>query len=172
MFLRSEFIIYEENESLIEFRDNRSTLFVSFLIDLSIFLICFLAAMQDPMVLGIFILAIGILALAHGIAPLLFQRKIVIHKNRKELFFIGGAKRFFLKSAKIQFSQVSHILIKETFESSRGEGEFSGGKDKIYLVLNGRDDINIENSCGDMYTNEFAYKLSEAIGCKVVCERF
>ena len=135
-------------------------------------MICLLAAMQDLAVTGIFMLGIGVLALAHGIAPLLYQRKIVIHKIRKELFFTGGAKRFFLQSEKIQFSQISHILIKETYESSRGEGEFSGGKDKIYLVINGRDDINIENSCGDMYTNEFAYKLSEAIGCKVVCERF
>ena len=172
MFLRSEFIIYEENESLIELRDSQSTLYLSFLIDLSIFLICFFAAMQDLWVIGIFLLGIGGLALAHGIAPLLFQRKIVIHKIREELFFTGGAKRFFLQSEIIQFSQVSHILIKETYESSRGDGEFSGGKDKIYLVIKGRDDINIENSCDEIYTNEFAYKLSEAIGCKVICERF
>jgi len=172
MLLRSDFIVYEENEILIEFRENQSTLYISCLIDLTIFLICFAAAMQDLIVIGVFMLGIGVLALAHGIAPLLLQRKIVIQKIKKELSFTGGAKRFLLRSENIQFSQISHILIKETYESSRGENEFSGGKDKIYLVLKNRNDINIENSCNDMYTNDFTYKLSQAIGCKAICERY
>ena len=172
MFCRSEFIIYEENNNLLEFRDNQRTLFVSFSVDLSFFLVCLAWAMQDLVVIGTFMLSIGALSLVHGIAPLFFQRKIIVQKNRKELSFTGGAKRFLLKTEIIQFSQVSHILIKETYESSRSGRNYSGGKDKIYLVLKEGNDINIENSSGDMYTNEFSNTQSEAIGCKVICERF
>ena len=174
MLLRSEFYIHKENEDVLEFREKQSTLYVSCLIDISIFLVSFIGVSQivDVQMVSLFLIGVGGLALAHGIGPLIIQRKIAIDKNKLEILFTGGIKRFFLRSELIKFSQVRHIVIKETYESSRGENEFSGGKDRIYLALKGRRDLKIEDSCGDIYTNEFTRKLAETIGCQVVSLRF
>jgi hypothetical protein len=44
-------------------------------------------------------------------------------------------------------------------------------KDTIYLKLMNEGKYKIAVSMSEIYTNEFTHKLSELIGCKVICER-
>ena len=84
MFLRSEFYIVKEDQEKLVFHERQSTLVFSCLIDLAIFLvfiICSGLAFHSDIGASIFMGGIGILALAHGAGPLLFQRKIVPGKQ-------------------------------------------------------------------------------------------
>ena len=175
MFLGSRFHKSTDNEETIEFREYRSTLVFIFLFDLA----CFLAASgsvylyleKTPATIAI-VACIGVWAILDGLLPLLIQRRIVIDRKIKTLFYTGGAARFFFKTFEIPVSEISNVVIKETAESAYSEERGPDGKDIIYLAIRGRNDLKIDAAMDESYLNAFACELSEKIGCGVVSRRF
>ncbi len=176
MFLGSRFHKSMDNEETTEFREYRSTLIFIFLFDLACFLAAFGAVYlyleKTPATIAM-VACIGIWAILDGLLPLLIQRRILIDRKSKTLFYVGGAARFFFKTRKIPISDISGVVIKETAESSlSSEEEGPQGKDIIYLAIRGRNDLKIDAAMDESYLNSFAYELSEKIGCGMVSRRF
>ena len=175
MFLESRFYKSMDNEEKIEFREYRSTLTFIFLFDLACFLaasgLVYLYLEKTPATIAM-AACIGVWALLDGLLPLLVQRRIVIDRKSKTLFYTGGAARFFFKTLNIPISDISNVVIKETAESALRQKRGSSGKDIIYLAIRGRNDLKIDAAMDEFYLNDFAYELSEKIGCRVVTQRF
>ncbi len=177
MFLGSRFHKTIDDEKTTVFREQLSTLFFICLFDISVFsaaLVLVHRYLEFNAVTTALLAVIGVWAILDGLLPLLIQRRIMIDRKSKTLFYTGGAARFFFKTLKIPISDIGSVVIKETAESAFSKKrEVDGdGKDIIYLAVRGRNDLKIDAAMDESYLNALAYELSETIGCSVVTRRF
>ena len=159
-----QYKICKENDDVLEFRYNKKHLYFNLVIGLSLFVYCILRWIDSIAILAA--ISIGVLFLLLGASPIFSNRIIIIDKKKKEIMFVVGARRFYSKTKVIHFNQINHIEISDrTLQNEKFV------QDTIYLILKGENKVKLGDSCSEEYSNKFTYKLSESIGCKVVCVR-
>ncbi len=166
---QSEFFVYRENDDSLEFRRKKSQLYIYLVIGIILFLFPLLISIDT--LSSLFTISLGVFFLLIGIVPVLESRKIIIDKTNMKIQINIGMGKFLFRSKTIQFSQVKNIEIKESPLCYR-DVDGDEIKDTIYLKLNGENDVKIATSSSDIFSNEFTHKLSQTIGCRVVCVRW
>lgn len=149
---------------MLELRYNSKHLYFNLVVGLALFAYFTLNGIDSIAML--FAVSVGVLFLLPGMAPIFSNREIIIDKNKKELLFIVGAKRFYSKKKIIPFNKISHIEIRD--RSLKNDNLVN---DTIYLNLNGENKVKLEGSLSEDYSNIFTVKLSESIGGMIVCVR-
>lgn len=166
-----ELVIVKENESILEYRYNRKLLYVNlaFMTFFALYIISYASEIL-PME---FMFLVALLPLSLGVVPLLFGRRLVVDKQAKRVTLILSFGFVEIRSRMIDFSKIRHIEINESALGVSGHprGWIHDMKDTIYLNLHGENKVKLTVSKSDLYSNEFTYKLSEAIGCKVITAR-
>ena len=160
-----QYKISKEDDEILEFRHNQKHLYFNIVIGLALF--AYFTIIWKDSIAYLFAFSVGALFLILGIAPLFYNREIIIDKKKKEFIFIVGARRFYSRKKIIHFDKINHIEIcASPFETG---GDIEAIKDTIYLNLKGENKLKLGISCSEDYSNILTYKLSESIGCKVVC---
>jgi hypothetical protein len=164
----NEFQIYKESDNILEFRYSRNLIYMYLGCCIILYIIILVKAIGR--VPAIYLLSLGIILLFIGLIPLIANRKIIVDKNKKKLVLSVGVGKLIRSMKVIKFSQIRYVGIKESllgFETAMMQDM----KDTIYLALRNENNVKLAVSKSDIYSNELTHKLSEAIGCKVVCDR-
>ena len=158
----TQFKIFKEDDEVLEFNYNQKHLYFNMLIGFIAFAYCVIR--WNDSIAFLFAISVGIMFLLLGVVPIFYKKAIIISKIREELRIIIGVRWIYSKEMIVPFTQINHI---EIDESSLSSGDFH--KDTIYLNIKERNKLKLGTSCSEEYSNKFTYKLSETIGCKVIC---
>ena len=160
----TQYKILKEDDEVLEFSYNQKHLYFNMLVGFVFFAYCVIRWKDSIAFLAAF--SAGFIFFLLGVVPLVFKKAIIINKKREELRIITGVRWIYSKEMVVAFNRINHIELDENFFSS---GDFY--KDTIYLNIKERHKLKLGTSCSEEYSNKFTYKLSETIGCKVICQK-
>ncbi len=163
----AEYKIIQNDEAILVFRKERIQVYAFLIIGIISFVFCLMVPTNS--IEYWYFVFIGSIFLILGTLPLFYCQKIIIDKTKNQISFRGGVKKILLNSKPISFSNIRQIEIKESILTSDQRWLHAGcPMDTIYLNLKKGNNVKLGISTSEIYSNEFTFKLSETIGCKVI----